>query len=70
MAEFENRGFSQTQSTAARTRAHEIDEGLRSYMLRVYNYMALGVAFTAVVTLFDRIESVPGYRQRLRLAAD
>jgi len=23
-----------------------IDEGLRSYMLRVYNYMALGVAFT------------------------
>lgn len=52
MAEFENRGFSQAQSTAARTRAHEIDEGLRSYMLRVYNYMALGVAFTAVVTLF------------------
>ena len=24
----------------------EIDEGLRSYMLRVYNYMALGIAFT------------------------
>jgi len=23
-----------------------VDEGLRSYMLRVYNYMALGVAFT------------------------
>lgn len=29
----------------------EIDEGLRRYMLRVYNYMALGVAFTAVVSL-------------------
>src|SRR5262245_45633590 len=28
-----------------------IDEGLRAYMLRVYNYMALGVAGTAVVTL-------------------
>ena len=28
-----------------------VDEGLRSFMLRVYNYMALGVAGTAVVTL-------------------
>ena len=28
-----------------------IDEGLRAYMLGVYNYMALGVAFTAVVIL-------------------
>lgn len=30
----------------------DIDAGLRSYMLRVYNYMALGVAFTGVVVLF------------------
>jgi len=30
----------------------EIDEGLRSYMLRVYNYMALGIAFTAMVSMF------------------
>lgn len=29
----------------------EIDAGLRSYMLRVYNYMALGVAFTGVIVL-------------------
>ena len=29
-----------------------IDEGLRRYMLRVYNYMALGVAFTGVVSMF------------------
>ena len=29
----------------------EIDEGLRRYMLRVYNYMALGVALTAVISL-------------------
>jgi hypothetical protein len=28
-----------------------LDEGLRSYMLGVYNYMGLGVAFTAVVTM-------------------
>lgn len=32
------------------TRA-EIDQGLRSYMLGVYNYMALGVAFTGIVSL-------------------
>ncbi len=41
---------SQPQPRAG-TRA-EIDAGLRSYMLGVYNYMALGVAFTAIVTLF------------------
>lgn len=35
-----------------------IDEGLRSYMLRVYNYMALGVAFTAIVTL--AVMNMPG----------
>lgn len=29
----------------------EYDEGLRSYMLGVYNYMALGIAGTAVITL-------------------
>ena len=36
--------------TRAGTRA-EIDQGLRSYMLGVYNYMALGVAVTAIITL-------------------
>jgi len=40
-----------------RTMAHtgvrtaEIDVGLRSYMLRVYNYMALGVAFTGAIAM-------------------
>ena len=28
-----------------------VDQGLRSYMLGVYNYMALGVAVTALITL-------------------
>ena len=37
------------QSTAG-TRA-EIDQGLRSYMLGVYNYMALGVAVTGVIAM-------------------
>ncbi|MGB7206869.1 MAG: Bax inhibitor-1/YccA family protein [Anderseniella sp.] len=47
MAEFKY----QSQAPAG-TRAQEIDEGLRSYMLGVYNYMALGVAATAIITLF------------------
>ncbi len=41
----------QAPSAGGASRAN-VDEGLRSYMLRVYNYMGLGVAFTAVVTLF------------------
>jgi hypothetical protein len=37
--------------TPAQAEAAQIDVGLRQYMLRVYNYMALGVAFTGVVSL-------------------
>jgi FtsH-binding integral membrane protein len=45
MAEYENR------YATAKTRTHEgvVDQGLRSYMMSVYNYMALGVALTGVV---------------------
>ncbi len=50
MAEYD-RNYTRTQ-TGARTDAVEIDAGLRSYMLSVYNLMALGVAFTAIVSLF------------------
>src|SRR5215217_1590587 len=31
-------------------RAIAIDEGLRAYMIRVYNYMAMGVALTGAVS--------------------
>ena len=31
--------------------AAQVDVGLRSYMVGVYNYMALGVAFTAIVVM-------------------
>ncbi len=37
--------YTRTQSAEA------IDAGLRSYMLRVYNYMALGVAFTGAISM-------------------
>ena len=45
MAESRYQTQIRTQSRA------EIDQGLRSYMLGVYNYMSLGVALTAIITL-------------------
>ncbi len=30
----------------------QLDQGLRSYMLKVYNYMGLGIAFTALIVLY------------------
>ena len=39
------------QSTLSASRQEEIDQGLRAYMLNVYNYMALGVAFTGLIVL-------------------
>ena len=35
--------------TLDRTYTGELDAGLRAYMLRVYNYMAMGVALTGIV---------------------
>ena len=46
MAQFDNR-YAQA-GTAARTGV-AVDEGLRAYMLSVYNYMAAGVALTGIV---------------------
>lgn len=43
----DRRYMTRTQAEAA-----AVDVGLRSYMLRVYNYMALGVAFTGAISLF------------------
>src|SRR6185312_14099788 len=43
------------RNTAAQrfgAQAAAIDAGLRAYMLRVYNYMAAGVALTGVVAWF------------------
>ena len=36
-------------TTVGRTEAGVVDQGLRAYMIRVYNYMATGVAITGVV---------------------
>ena len=37
---------------STRTQAAEYDAGLRAYMLKVYNYMSLGVGLTGVVAYF------------------
>ncbi len=46
MADFDRYG---TARARAVPRTAEIDEGLRAYMIRVYNYMAAGVGITGVV---------------------
>ena len=38
--------------TRSGAQAADIDEGLRTYMLRVYNYMSLGLAVTGLVAWF------------------
>ena len=40
----------QSKSTTSTT--HVVDEGLRAYMLKVYNYMASGIFLTGIVSLF------------------
>ena len=39
------------QLKTATTADHVIDEGLRAYMLKVYNYMSSGILLTGVVSL-------------------
>ncbi len=48
MAEFDRQGYARSTGVTG-TDAHVIDEGLRAYMLRVYNYMATGVGLTGLV---------------------
>jgi hypothetical protein len=39
------------QSSTTSTKTHIIDEGLRAYMLKVYNYMASGILITGFISL-------------------
>ena len=39
------------QSSTASAKTHIIDEGLRAYMLKVYNYMASGILITGFISL-------------------
>jgi uncharacterized protein len=50
MSEYNPNPAARYGTTVARDRV-AVDEGLRAYMLRVYNYMALGLAITGAVAL-------------------
>ena len=53
--------------TATVKQAVVMDEGLRAYMLKVYNYMATGVLLTGIIALltFKTTELVPSGPQGL-----
>jgi uncharacterized protein len=48
MSDFD-RNYAAPRSGVGADRAVAIDQGLRAYMIRVYNYMAVGVALTGIV---------------------
>ena len=41
------------QSKVRTAETHIVDEGLRAYMLKVYNYMATGVLLTGIIALLS-----------------
>ncbi len=47
-----DRNYAAARRSVGADRAVAIDQGLRAYMIRVYNYMAMGVALTGVVSWF------------------
>ena len=62
MAELDRRYAQGT--TVGRAETGVIDQGLRAYMLRVYNYMASGVAITGVVAYLTYMFAVVDSRGR------
>src|SRR4029079_17087853 len=51
MSDFD-RNYAAARRSVGADRAVAIDEGLRGYMMRIYHYMAMGVALTGVVSWF------------------
>jgi len=49
MADLRNSGYA--QRTSVPTAGYAVDEGLRAYMLRVYNYMAIGLLITGLAAI-------------------
>ena len=47
----------------------EIDQGLRSYMVKVYNYMAAGLGITAVAAVLTFMAAVDGSGASMQLTA-
>src|SRR5262249_35134290 len=49
MSDFD-RNYAAARRSVGADRAVAIDQGLRAYMIRVYNYMAMGVALTGIAS--------------------
>lgn len=60
MSTFDRNNTQRFGMAGARADAGAYDAGLRAYMLRVYNYMALGVAITGLVALASFNMAVDG----------
>jgi uncharacterized protein len=52
MSDYDRFGSARVGAGVARSGAGAIDQGLRAYMLGVYNYMTLGLGVTGVVSYF------------------
>ena len=48
--EFDKKGIL-ARAKEAQQSSVEVDEGLRNYMLKVYNYMATGILLTGIIAL-------------------
>src|SRR5436190_3210401 len=61
MSDFDrNAATAQYGRPLTRAEAAVVDEGLRAYMLRIYNYMVLGLAITGLAALGIYMLSVTG----------
>ena len=49
--EFDKKGILARARAAAQESTAGMDEGLRAYMLKVYNYMATGILLTGIIAL-------------------
>jgi FtsH-binding integral membrane protein len=62
MSNFDRNASTRWGSSVARSGAAEIDQGLRSYMLGVYNYMTVGLALTGAVAYGTMMLAGPDLR--------
>jgi hypothetical protein len=60
MSDFDRNARAQWGTGVARAGATEMDQGLRAYMLGVYNHMVLGLGITGLVALGVQMLSVAG----------
>lgn len=60
MSDYDRNASARWGTSVGRAGATEIDQGLRAYMLGVYNYMTLGLAVTGVVALGLKVLTTAG----------